>query len=152
MFLRKRGASRLQRRGVGFVSQSAPLLGGPSATRATEGKGVKKKKKGEVKMQNQTNRFSLRVAVGVPCALERGGSIKAPVPFTDFPTAGCLHWRSFMHLFGKSPCYLSMSHTGPATRLTLPLLLYKSTAPSATAPPPLASFSGIQSRSGGLSV
>lgn len=39
------------------------------------------------------------------------------------PRVGRLHCSSFMHLVGESLSYLSMSHTGPATRLKLPLLL-----------------------------
>lgn len=51
-----------------------------------------------------------------------------PVPFRDLPRVGCPHCSSFMHLVGESLSYLSMSHTGPATRLKLPLFLYNSTA------------------------
>lgn len=55
-------------------------------------------------------------------------------PLTDFsPHAGSAGSHSC--IWPERPCYLSMSHTGPATRLTLPPLLCNSTAPSAPRPP-----------------
>lgn len=59
-----------------------------------------------------------------------------------FPDCGCTGSHSC--IWPESQCYLSMSHTGLATSLTLPLLLCNSTAPSAL--PPLSSCLEIQTK------
>ena len=67
------------------------------------------------------------MCVRVPCALGRAGS----EILHRFPWLRVAHTGSHSCICPESPCYLSMSHTGPATRLALPLLLYNSTAPKA---------------------
>lgn len=71
-------------------------------------------------MLKRMDKFSVPVSWRVRCAV-------APRRFT--PHAGSAGSHSC--IWPERPCYLSMSHTGPATRLTLPPLLCNSTAPSA---------------------
>lgn len=69
-------------------------------------------------MLERMDKFSVRVSWRVRCAV-------APHRFS--PHAGSAGSHSC--IWPERPCYLSMSHTGPATRLTLPPLLCNSTAP-----------------------
>lgn len=119
-------------------SPFSPLLEWPAVTKETEGE-IKKNEKSE-----KSDKPALTPSV-LQCDAGQGAQAKTRL-LHSFP--GCSHWLSFMHLAGV-PVYLSMSHTGPATRLTLPLLLYNSTVPSSAPLPPLASFLEFQSRTVG---
>lgn len=104
------------------------------------------------KCKNQTREFKLRMSFNVPFASGRVGWITTRVP-SQISRLRVAHSDSHSCIWPKSPCYFSMSHTGPATRLTLPPLLYNSTAPRATVRPPRSSFdSEIQRREVGLRV
>lgn len=118
----------------------------------SEGNGVKiKNKREKSKCKIRPVNSKLRMSFNVPCALGRVGSITTRVSFTD-SRLRVAYTDSHSCIWPKSPCYFSMSHTGPATRLTLPLLLYNSTAPSATVLPSLSSFLEIQRRKVGWRV
>lgn len=84
-----------------------------------------------IKNAKTDGKFSLQMCVRVPCASGRAGS----EILHRFPWLRVARTGSHSCICPESPCYLSMSHTGPATRLALPLLLYNSTAPKRSSSP-----------------